>query len=83
MSEVMKYVVVFGTFAVCIAVAMLIMRAGETHRRWWWKNWIREFQARWPDRCPICSYWRYGFYQGFDVGPEPPPHDHCPEQRKS
>jgi hypothetical protein len=83
MSETMKYVYVFGTFAVCIGVAVLIMWAGENHRNLRWATWLKEFQTRWPDRCPICSYWRYGFYQGFDVGRSPPPHDCCPERGKT
>ena len=76
-----EYLYLAGTLAACIAVIVLIMRAGDAAlaRR---RNWIEEFRQRWPDRCPICSYWRYGFFSGQAVGNEPPPHSNCPERKK-
>jgi len=79
MSEAMKYVVVFGTFAACIALpssscgpATSTASGGE------------ELDQGVPDRCPTAARSaRTGVrvLQGYDVGPEPPPHDTAQSRR--
>jgi hypothetical protein len=43
---------------------------------------IREFEERFPGRCPICAYHRYGIVEGHVRADEPvPDHFGCPEGR--
>ena len=54
----------------------------------WFKNLMRKQAQRdiekfrkafGPERCPVCSYHRYGYQHGFEDSPEPPAHMDCPE----
>lgn len=36
---------------------------------------VREFRARFPRSCMICSLHRWGHLHGFDKSPTPPEHD--------
>lgn len=38
------------------------------------KRMVAEFRERFPGRCIICSYHRYGVQNGYTAGP-PDPHD--------
>jgi hypothetical protein len=75
-----RWVVLIGA---CLLIAAFVGAAVAVVR---WRRrvdreWLAEFERRFPGRCPICSYWRYGHYNGFEVGEVPPPHEHCPERR--
>lgn len=44
---------------------------------------LDEFVHRFPTRCPICSFHRYGISHGHVDPTEPvPKHEGCPEQHK-
>lgn len=41
---------------------------------------LDDFTERFPNKCPICSYHRYGVSHGFEKNLKPPKHD-CPERK--
>lgn len=44
------------------------------------KDMFEGFLVRFPGRCPICSYHRFGLTHGFNVPNQPDPHENCPEK---
>lgn len=43
---------------------------------------IDDFVKRFPSKCPICSFHRYGIREGVKpFGSKPDPHVGCPERR--
>ncbi|MCK6462886.1 MAG: hypothetical protein L6Q29_03670 [Candidatus Pacebacteria bacterium] len=42
---------------------------------------LERFQKKFPGKCPICSFRRYGIWKGFKVG-QLPAHN-CPENNTS
>lgn len=46
----------------------------------WARRTIAEFQRRFPKRCPICSYHRWGILMYGTTWP-PPEHADCPERK--
>ena len=41
---------------------------------------IEEFEEKFPGRCIICSYHRFGLQEGYvDPGTKPDKHEGCPE----
>ena len=42
---------------------------------------IEEFQRQFPGRCPICSYYDFGYTHGYELSSAPRPHANCPEGR--
>lgn len=50
-------------------------------------NWLfttedmaKEFEEKFPNKCMICSYHRFGYAQGYTDDPMPEPHD-CIERK--
>jgi len=39
------------------------------------KRMLDDFMERFPGRCPICSFHRYGFQEGHEKNPIPPFHN--------
>jgi hypothetical protein len=49
-------------------------------RLWHFRHEIRlkeEFERDFPDKCFLCSYYRYGYEHGLCPAPEAPPHAEC------
>lgn len=47
-----------------------------------WLMWVREFRDRFPDRCPVCSFTRWGREMGMSAAYRPAPRHFCPEEAK-
>lgn len=41
---------------------------------------IEDFEKLFPDKCIICSYYRFGYFEGLIKDPTPPPHN-CKESQ--
>jgi len=64
--------------AALLAVGWLLMRRKiqrDTRRE------LADFLQRFPARCPVCAFWRWGRQYGVDYTPAPPLHQRCPEGR--
>lgn len=40
---------------------------------------MKAFMRMFPDKCPICSFHRFGFLHGYETSLRPRPHANCPE----
>lgn len=68
-----------NTIVVVVSVSAGLCLAGwllfHNHNRCIWDKMLREFQERFPGRCPICSFHFWGFECGREKFREPPEHN--------
>ena len=72
---VWQHAVLIAGGVVCILLLVKIV-----HDIYWdraTKSMLKDFEEAFPDRCPYCSFHRYGIQNGY-VKPDEPPPKHFP-----
>jgi hypothetical protein len=68
------FLFLFVTWLLCVTLLYIVAQWNRYEHRQARKM-LEEFQRRWPERCPLCSFARF-------VNQAPEPHENCPERAK-